>query len=193
DADDAGNGKGSGRSVTGVDLGAAIIAARAQGLLVAGGGHAMACGLTVDPAQIEALADWLDERLAADVGIALASQSLALDLAVAPRGLTQGLVETLESAGPYGMGWPGPRVAVGPVRVVKADVVGTDHVRLIVRGNDGASFKAVAFRQAESDMGQALLHGGSDRLLWLAGRAKIDDWASRPQVELHIDDASWAT
>jgi single-stranded-DNA-specific exonuclease len=90
------------------------------------------------------------------------------------------------------MGWPSPRVAVGPVRIVKADVVGTDHVRLIVRGGDGASFKAMAFRAAESDMGQALLHGMRDRPLWLVGRARIDDWGSRPAAELHIEDAAVA-
>jgi single-stranded-DNA-specific exonuclease len=190
--DEDGYGKGSGRSITGVDLGAAIIAAREAGMLVAGGGHAMAAGLTIEPGRIEALADWLDERLANDVLSSRASQRLLLDLAVAPGGLTPALVETLESAGPYGSGWPAPRVAVGPVWKVKADIVGTDHVRLIVRGRDGASFKAMAFRAAGSDMGQTLLHGHRDRGLWLAGRAKIDDWGSRRQAELHIDDAAWA-
>jgi single-stranded-DNA-specific exonuclease len=192
DADEAGNGKGSGRSVHGVDLGAAIIAARAAGLLVAGGGHAMAAGLTVAPDKLDALGAFLDERLAGDVARARTHQSLLVDLAVSPRGLNPALVETLESAGPYGMGWPSPRVAVGPVRIVKADVVGTDHVRLIVRGGDGASFKAMAFRAAESDMGQALLHGMRDRPLWLVGRARIDDWGSRPAAELHIEDAAVA-
>lgn len=192
DADEAGNGKGSGRSVHGVDLGAAIIAARAAGLLVAGGGHAMAAGLTVAPDKLEALGTFLDERLAGDVARARTHQSLLVDLAVSPRGLNPALVETLESAGPFGMGWPSPRVAVGPVRIVKADVVGADHVRLIVRGGDGASFKAMAFRAAESDMGQALLHGMRDRALWLVGRARIDDWGSRPAAELHIEDAAVA-
>lgn len=192
DADEAGNGKGSGRSISGVDLGAAIIAAREAGLLVAGGGHAMAAGLTVAEDKVDALGEWLDARLGAAVTAASANQSLLLDLSVAPRGLTPDLVTTLESAGPFGMGWPGPRVAVGPVRLVKADVVGNAHVRLIARGDDGASFKAIAFRAAESDMGQALLHGARDRKLWLAGRAKIDDWGSRPAAELHLDDAAWA-
>jgi len=191
-ADDAGLGKGSGRSITGVDLGAAIIAAREEGLLVAGGGHAMAAGLTIDPAYLDKLADWLDARLSSDVTAATASQSLLLDLSVAPGGLTPDLVETLEGAGPYGMGWPGPRVAVGPVRLLKADIVGSDHVRLIVRGEDGARFKAIAFRAAESDMGQTLLHGARDKRIWLAGRARIDDWGSIPQAELHIEDAAWA-
>ncbi len=192
DADEAGHGKGSGRSIAGVDLGAAIIAAREAGLLVAGGGHAMACGLTIAPDRLAALGEFLDSRLGSAVTAAQAGQSLALDLAVAPGGLVPPLVETLESAGPYGMGWPGPRVAVGPVRLVKADLVGRDHVRLIVRGEDGASFKAMAFRAAETDLGQALLHRSQGRRLWLAGRARIDDWASRPAAELHIEDAAWA-
>lgn len=192
DADEAGNGKGSGRSIAGVDLGAAIIAAREAGLLVAGGGHAMAAGLTVAPERLEALGEWLDERLGATVTAAMANQAMLLDLAVAPGGLTPALIEDLESAGPYGMGWPGPRVAVGPVRMVKADVVGTDHVRLIARGADGASFKAIAFRAASSELGQALLHATHHRRLWLAGRAKIDDWSSRPAAELHVDDAAFA-
>lgn len=191
-ADEAGHGKGSGRSIAGVDLGAAIIAAREAGLLVAGGGHAMACGLTIDPAQLNRLADWLDERLARDVIGARAAQSLPLDLSLAPGGLTPALVETLESAGPFGIGWPGPRVAVGPVRLVKCDLVGTDHVRMIAAGSDGRSFKAIAFRAAQSEMGQALLHGYRGRQFWLAGRAKIDDWGSRPAAELHVEDAAFA-
>ena len=192
DADEYGNGKGSGRSIAGVDLGAAIIAAREAGLLLAGGGHAMAAGLTVAPGGLDALSAWLDARLGAVISGAMGNQSLLLDLAVAPGGLTPALVETLDSAGPYGMGWPGPRVAVGPVRMVKADLVGTDHVRLIVRGEDGANFKAIAFRAASTELGQALLHATHHRRLWLAGRAKIDDWSNRPQAELHVDDAAFA-
>ena len=192
DADEHGNGKGSGRSISGVDLGAAIIAAREAGLLIAGGGHAMAAGLTIAPGKLDALGEWLDARLGGDVARASANQALLLDLAVAPGGLVPSLVETLESAGPYGIGWPGPRIAVGPVRMVKADLVGTDHVRIIVRGDDGASFKGIAFRAASTEMGQALLHATHHRKLWLAGRAKIDDWSNRPQAELHIEDAAYA-
>ncbi|WP_408587409.1 single-stranded-DNA-specific exonuclease RecJ [Novosphingobium sp.] len=192
DADEAGHGKGSGRSIAGVDLGAAIIAAREAGMLVAGGGHAMACGLTIDPAQLALLADWLDERLARDVGEARASQALLLDLSLNPGGLTSHLIETLEAAGPFGVGWPGPRVAVGPVRLVKCDVVGADHLRMIASGADGRSFKAMAFRAAQTELGQALLHGHRGRQFWLAGRARIDDWGSRPAAELHVDDAAFA-
>jgi len=192
DADDAGNGKGSGRSITGVDLGAAIIAAREAGLLIAGGGHAMAAGLTVAPDKLDALAEWLDDRLATAVSRAAVERSMLLDLAVVPGGLVPDLVETLETAGPFGVGWPGPKIALGPVRLVKADVVGTDHVRVIASGQDGASLKAVAFRAAESVLGQTLLHAGKDRRMWLAGRAKIDDWGAHPKAELHLEDAAWA-
>ncbi|WP_370188502.1 single-stranded-DNA-specific exonuclease RecJ [Qipengyuania sp.] len=189
---DGETGKGSGRSIAGVDLGAAIIRARDEGLLLAGGGHAMAAGLTVASERIDDLAEWLDRTLEAQVARASASREMALDLAVAPGGLTPELVESLEGAGPYGVGWPGPRVAVGPVRLVKCDIVGTDHVRLIAAGDDGKSFKGIAFRAAESEMGQALLHGARGRRVWLAGRVKIDDWGSRPQAELHLEDAAWA-
>jgi len=190
--DAEGNGKGSGRSIAGVDLGAAIIAAREAGLLIAGGGHAMACGLTIAPDQLPRLADWLEERLAREVAGARRGQALLLDLALAPGGLTPELVETLEGAGPFGIGWPGPRIAVGPVRLIKCDLVGADHVRMIAGGQDGRSFKAMAFRAAETEMGQALLHAARGRPLWLAGRAKIDDWGSRPAAELHVEDAAFA-
>ncbi|MFA6219854.1 MAG: single-stranded-DNA-specific exonuclease RecJ [Erythrobacter sp.] len=191
DAED-GQGKGSGRSIAGVDLGAAIIRARSEGLLVAGGGHAMAAGLTIASDKVELFADWLDAELEAAVAHASADRVILLDVAVAPGGLVPELVESLEAGGPYGMGWPGPRVAVGPVRLVKCDIVGTDHVRLIAAGDDGRSFKGIAFRAADSELGQTLLHASQGRKLWLAGRVRIDDWGSRPAAELHLEDAAWA-
>jgi single-stranded-DNA-specific exonuclease len=190
--DTDGTGKGSGRSISGVDLGAAIISAREAGLLVAGGGHAMAAGLTVAADRVDALADWLDERLAGDVARASAEKALLVDAMLTPRGLQPAFIDAIEAAGPYGTGWPGPRVVTGPVRVVKCDIVGKDHVRAIVSGDDGASFKAMAFRQGESALGQQLLHGGGSRKYWFAGRAKIDDWGATPKAELHIDDIAFA-
>ena len=189
---DALQGKGSGRSISGVDLGAAIIAARDAGLLVAGGGHAMAAGLTIDPARLADFAGFLDERLARDVDRARAGAAMLLDLALAPGGLTPELVETLEAGGPYGVGWPAPRIAVGPVRIIKADIVGKDHLRIVAAGNDGRSFKAIAFRAAETEMGQTLLHRHQGRRFHLAGRVKLDDWGNRPAAELHLEDAAFA-
>jgi single-stranded-DNA-specific exonuclease len=187
-----GVGKGSGRSIPGVDLGAVVIAAREAGLLVAGGGHAMAAGLTVEEGKLAALADFLDQRLGAAVARARENETMALDMALAPTGLTAELVEALEGAGPYGVGWPGPRVAIGPVRLVRAELVGTGHVRVIASGLDGGTIKAIAFRAAETPLGQALLHCAQGRRLWLAGRAKIDDWGDRPKAELQLEDAAWA-
>ncbi len=190
--DEDGVGKGSGRSISGVDLGAAILAAKETGLLVAGGGHAMAAGLTVERARVDALGAFLNERLAADVERASGDRSLLIDAVLAPRGINPLWCEAIESAGPYGAGWPAPRVATGPVRIVESGVVGTDHLRLIVAGDDGARFKAIAFRSAETELGQTLLHARGSRKLWLAGRAKRDDWGSRPAAELHLEDAAWA-
>jgi single-stranded-DNA-specific exonuclease len=190
--DENGVGKGSGRSISGVDLGAAVLAAKDMGLLVAGGGHAMAAGLTVAEGQIEAFADFIDERLSADIVRASGDRALLLDVVVSCGGVTPSLVEALDGAGPYGMGWPAPRVAAGPMRVIKADVVGSGgHVRALMQGDDGRSLKTVAFRSADSPLGQALLAAPRDRRLWVAGRAKIDDWGSRPAAELHLDDAAW--
>ncbi|MDR7155283.1 single-stranded-DNA-specific exonuclease [Sphingobium xenophagum] len=190
--DEDGVGKGSGRSISGVDLGAAVMAAKDSGLLVAGGGHAMAAGLTVAADKVDALADFLDDRLASAVARARDDRALLIDAVLAPAGVNPEFVAAIEQGGPYGAGWPAPRIAAGPMRVVKADVVGNGHLRAIMAGADGRSIKTIAFRQAESDMGQAILGASYDRRLWVAGRAKIDDWGSRPAAELHLDDAAWA-
>ena len=188
---DDGIGKGSGRSIAGVDLGKAVLAAREQGLLEAGGGHAMAAGLTIRADRVADFTAWVDAKLSNAVARASAARALLLDTMVAPSGINPLLVDALDAGGPYGAGWPSPRVAAGPVRVVKADVIGNGHVRAIVAGDDGRSLKAMAFRHADTPLGQALL-GASHRRLWLAGRAKLDDWGSRPAAELHVDDAAWA-
>jgi single-stranded-DNA-specific exonuclease len=191
--DEHGVGKGSGRSVSGVDLGAAVLAAKDMGLLVAGGGHAMAAGLTIAADKVEAFADFIDERLASDVARAGNDRALLLDAVVACGGVTPSLVDALEIGGPYGMGWPAPRIAAGPMRVIKADIVGSGgHVRAVMAGDDGRSLKTVAFRSADTPLGQALLGAPRDRRLWVAGRAKIDDWGARPAAEMHLDDAAWA-
>jgi single-stranded-DNA-specific exonuclease len=185
-------GKGSGRSISGVDLGAAVLAAKESGLLLAGGGHAMAAGLTVDAAMVDALAQFLDDRLDADVARARDDRALLFDAVVSARGVAGTLVDALEAGGPYGAGWPAPRLATGPVRIIKADIVGNGHVRAIVAGDDGASIKTIAFRQASSPLGLALLGAGPHRRLWLAGRARRDEWSGGDKAELHIDDAAWA-
>ena len=190
--DEDGVGKGSGRSISGVDLGAAVLAAKDSGLLVAGGGHAMAAGLTVMADKVDALADFLDDRLSAAVARARDERALLIDAVLAPAGVNPDFVAAIEAGGPYGAGWPAPLIAAGPMRVIRADVVGNGHLRAIMAGDDGRSIKTIAFRQAESELGQAILGAPRDRRLWVAGRAKIDDWGSRPAAELHLADAAWA-
>ena len=190
--DDDGVGKGSGRSISGVDLGAAILAAKDSGLLVAGGGHAMAAGVTVAAGGIEPLRNFLHQRLAANIESARDGRSLLLDALVAPGGVAASLCDALDAAGPYGAGWPAPRVAAGPARLLKVAIVGNGHVRAIAAGDDGKSFKLIAFRAADTPLGQALLAATPDQRFWLAGTIKRDEWSGGNAAEMHLDDASFA-
>ncbi|WP_439532924.1 single-stranded-DNA-specific exonuclease RecJ [Polymorphobacter sp.] len=182
--------KGSGRSLAGVDLGAAVLAAADHGLLMAGGGHAMAAGVTLDAERISELSSFLAARLLVDVGAATAVRRLSCDAALAPRALDLRLHEALEVAGPYGQGWPAPRLASGPWRAVETRVVGENHLRIILAGADGARIKAIAFRQAETPLGAAL-SGAGQRFFHVAGRLTRDDWGSQPQAQLEIEDAAF--
>ncbi|MEO7656690.1 MAG: single-stranded-DNA-specific exonuclease RecJ [Sphingomicrobium sp.] len=185
-----GTGKGSGRSISGVDLGAAILAAKDSGLLIAGGGHAMAAGLTMAPGGLEPLRDFLHDRLAPDVAAARGTKSLLLDALIAPGGVTASLCDQLDAGGPYGAGWPGPRLAAGPAKLLRVGLVGNGHVRGIASGDDGKSFKWIAFRAADTPLGQALLAATPDRRWWLAGTIKRDEWTGGNAAEMHVDDAS---
>ena len=185
-------GKGSGRSIGGVDLGAAVLAAKDSGLLVAGGGHAMAAGLTLPPGGIEPLREFLCERLADDVERAIGTRSLLLDATLAPGGVVGGLCDELEGGGPYGAGWPSPRLAVGPARLMRVGIVGNGHVRGLACGDDGKTFKWIAFRAAETPLGEALLASAPDRRWWLAGSIKRDEYNGGNAAEMHLDDAAAA-
>ncbi len=185
-------GKGSGRSISGVDLGAAVLAAKDNGLLVAGGGHAMAAGLTLPPGGIEPLREFLCERLADDVEQAIGARALLVDAMLAPGGVVGGLCDELDGGGPYGAGWPSPKLAVGPARLMRVGVVGTGHVRGIACGDDGKSFKWIAFRAAETALGEALLASPADRRWWLAGSIKRDEWNGGNAAEMHLEDAAAA-
>src|SRR5690606_40917746 len=138
-----GLGKGSGRSISGVDLGAAVLAAKDGGLLVAGGGHAMAAGLTVAAEKLDALIDFLDDRLSAAVARSRDDRALMIDAVLAPAGVNPDFVAAMEAGGPYGTGWPAPLIASGPMRVIKADVVGNGHLRAIMAGDDGRSITTI--------------------------------------------------
>jgi single-stranded-DNA-specific exonuclease len=192
-AEDAdGTGKGSGRSISGVDLGAAVLAAKESGLLVAGGGHAMAAGLTMAAGGLEPFRDFINERLAADVEKSRGDRALLLDALLAPGGVAGHLCDALDSAGPYGAGWPNPRIAAGPARLLRTGIVGDGHVRGIACGDDGKSFKFIAFRSAAGELGQALLSSAADRRWWLAGTIKRDEWNGGNAAEMHVEDAALA-
>ncbi len=190
--DGDGPAKGSGRSIAGIDLGAAILEAKERGLLLAGGGHGMAAGLTVAPERIPALATFLADRLGPAIGAQPTARPLHVDLAIAPAGLTPVLHAALEAAGPWGEGWPEPRIALGPVRLVKASVTETGgHVRLTGVGPDGGRVRAAMFRAAETPAGAALL-GARGRQVHLAGHVVRNDWQGQARAELHLDDAAGA-
>jgi single-stranded-DNA-specific exonuclease len=189
-----GIGKGSARSVPGVDLGAAVLAARQQGLLVNGGGHPMAAGLTVAADNLGELTAFLDTRLAQRLAEIDYRPSLGIDGALKPRGATLDLLEQLERCGPFGVGNTQPRFVLPAVRVAKASVVGDNHVRCFIgdaSGNAGASgsLKGIAFRALESDLGPALLQTAG-LPLHLAGRLQIDRWGGREGVQFIIEDAA---
>jgi single-stranded-DNA-specific exonuclease len=187
-----GTGKGSGRSISGVDLGAAVLAAKDSGLLIAGGGHAMAAGLTLPPGGLESFRAFINDRLAADVEKARADRALLLDALLAPGGVAGALCDALDAAGPYGAGWPSPRVAAGPVRLLKTGIVGDGHVRGLGCGDDGKTFKWIAFRSAATELGQALLASSADQRWWLAGTIKRDEWNGGNAAEMHLEDAALA-
>lgn len=192
---DDGTAKGSGRSISGVDLGAAILAAKAHGLIREGGGHAMACGVTVEAAQLDRFTAWLATTLEGPVAAAGSERQLSIDLAVAPRAVTPDLANALEACGPYGQAWPAPRVAVGPVRLLKCDPVGKSepktHVRFVATGPDGGRVEGIAFRALEGELGQMLMGAGSNPL-HLAGRVTADEWQGRLRAQIQLEDAALA-
>jgi single-stranded-DNA-specific exonuclease len=167
-----------------------VLAAKDSGLLVAGGGHAMAAGLTVAPGGIAALRGFLCERLGKDIEQAVGGRALLLDAALAPGGVIGGLCDELDGGGPYGAGWPSPKIAAGPARLMRVGIVGNGHVRGLACGDDGKSFKWIAFRSAETPLGAALLASQADRRWWLAGSIKRDDYNGGNAAEMHLDDAA---
>ena len=187
-----GTGKGSGRSISGVDLGAAVLAAKDSGLLIAGGGHAMAAGLTLPKGGLDAFRDFISARLAVDVENAIGGRSYLVDALLAPGGITGGLCDALDAAGPYGAGWPSPKIAAGPARLLRVGIVGDGHIRGIASGDDGKNFKFIAFRSAATDLGQALLASPGDRRWWLAGSIRRDDRNGGDAAEMRLEDAALA-
>jgi single-stranded-DNA-specific exonuclease len=187
---EGGYGKGSARSVAGADIGAAMTAAREAGLLLAGGGHAMAAGLTVTADKVEALSAFLEARLGEASAASSEGQILVLDGALANGGLTLSLAAQIAAAGPYGAGNPEPLFALPDQTIVFAKLAGQDHVRFVGQGPDGGRTAGIAFRAANSPLGQALLKP-KGRPMHLAGVLSVSHWNGSRTVEMRLQDAAF--
>ena len=186
-----GIGKASARSITGVDLGGAITQARQEGLLIAGGGHAMAAGFTVKESKLPALTQFLCEKLEASVAQAVANPLLWLDAAIGVGGINAALVHQLAQAAPYGNGHSEPIFVLPNVTISKAKEVGQGHVSCFVAESgfkmQETWLKAVAFRALGTPLEKLLT--AKQQSFHLAGKLKINRWNDRETVEFHIEDA----
>jgi single-stranded-DNA-specific exonuclease len=180
-------GKGSGRSQSGVNLGAAIQAAFEEGLLLAGGGHAMAAGLTLRPSAIPEFRAFLCQRLAGEMSLAAAQDALDIDALASPRA-ARALSDDFTVLRPFGPGNPEPRFAFADVRVERPMALRGGHVRCNLVDSAGAGVKAIAWRAGDSELGRRILAGGGS--LHVAGQLKVDDWNGRDSVQLEIEDAA---
>jgi len=181
--------RGSARSVPGADIGAIVRAAKDAGLIASGGGHAMAAGFSLTADQEGPFHAFLAQRFA-EGGEALAGAlNLHIDTLVSPSGATEAMVREIAQAGPYGAGNPEPLVVLADTRVVFADIVGKDHIRLRLAGGDGARLDAIAFRAADTDLGRGLM-ASRGKAIHAAGRLKIDEWQGRIRVQLQVEDAA---
>ena len=184
-----GIGTGSGRSILGVDLGKTVRRAVTEGLLLKGGGHAMAAGITVKHGALAEFRAYLESELAEAVAAARADQALLIDGAVSAAGANAALVETIARAGPFGAGNPEPVVALPNHVVAYADPVGPDHVRVRLRSGDGSMLNAIAFRAAGQPLGQTLLQSRG-QALHAAGTLSIDRWNGGERVQLRLIDVA---
>ena len=183
-----GEGKGSGRSVPGVDLGAAIARLTREGLIERGGGHRMAAGLSLTPAQLAPAMARLGELLAREGAGADPARGLRLDGLVAPGAATVALAERIAAAGPYGAAAPAPRLAVSG-RIAGVRPIGTGHLALALGDRAGGRLDAVAFRAAATPLGD-FLAGRAGSGAHLAGRLEHDSFGGRVRVKLHVEDAA---
>jgi single-stranded-DNA-specific exonuclease len=181
-------GKGSGRSQTGVNLGRAVQAAFDEGLLLAGGGHAMAAGLSIRPELIPDLRAFLNERLAEEAEAAAAADCLDIDALVTTGGCDRGLYQSFQNLAPFGPGNPEPMFAAANVRVERPMALRGGHVRVTLADSSGGRLKAVAWRAEDTDLGRRLLSEAG--AIHVAGKLRPDDWQGRESVELEIEDAA---
>ncbi len=189
---DGDEGKGSGRSVAGVDLGHVVQKLAAEGLLLKGGGHRMAAGLTVARDQLEAAMARLSELLAKQGAGTTGPRDLRVDATLMPGAATVALIEQIEAAGPFGQGAPAPRFAFPDAKILHAKEVGSGHLKVSIGDGLGARLDAIAFGAFDSDLGAALMNHGGARF-HLAGRLEINHWGGRQIPQMRLEDAARAS
>jgi single-stranded-DNA-specific exonuclease len=182
-------GTGSGRSIAGVDLGRAVRQAVREGLLVKGGGHAMAAGVTIKKDALAAFRAFLEDTLAPSVEAARRERALLIDGAVSAGGVNLALADLLARAGPYGAGNPEPMLALPAQTIAYADPVGENHIRLRLKSGDGKFVNAIAFRAAGQPLGKALLENRG-RAVHAAGNLAVDRWQGEERVQLRLADVA---
>jgi len=184
-------GTGSGRSIAGVDLGRVVRQAVADGLLMKGGGHAMAAGVTLRKDALGTFRAFLEDHLGVDVEAARRDESLLVDGALTARAATAELLATMARAGPFGAGNPEPVIALPSHTLAYAEEVGQAHVRARFQSGDGATINAIAFRAVGQKLGQALLKNRG-RAVHVAGTLAIDRWQGNERVQLRMIDVASA-
>jgi single-stranded-DNA-specific exonuclease len=189
---EGGMGRGSARSIPGIDIGGIIRAAAEAKAIEYGGGHAMAAGFSLMAAQLEGFRKFVEAQFS-DTGAALAAANdLHLDAVSSPAGANVALAQEIASAGPFGAGNSEPLIGLPDVRVAFADVVGGAHVKLRLAGGEGTMLDAIAFRAVGTPLGEGLL-ASRGKPIHVAGRLRQDDWNGRVRVQLEIEDAAPAT
>ena len=182
-----GIGTGSARSVPGVDVGAAVRGAVEAGILIKGGGHSMAAGLTIERARLGHFREYLEEHLAGAAEAARGQNQLRIDGAITANGATLEFMDLVERAGPYGSAHSQPVFAMPAHYIGPAKIVGSGHVRASISAGQGARVNAIAFRAADGPIGQAMLKQ-RDGTFHLAGTFSLDHWGGRPSVQFRILD-----
>jgi single-stranded-DNA-specific exonuclease len=182
-------GTGSGRSIAGVDLGRVVRHAVADGLLLKGGGHAMAAGVTLKRSALAAFRAFLEETLAHDVEVARRNSALLIDAAITATAATPELHALIASAGPFGAGNPEPVLALPGHTVVYAETVGQAHVRARLRSSDGGTVNAIAFRAAGQKLGDALL-ASRGKAMHIVGTLSLDRYQGQERVQVRIIDVA---
>ena len=180
---------GSGRSVSGVDLGAAVIAAHQAGIIEKGGGHRMAAGFTVRCDRLGDFRSFLNERIGTHIRETGIVPTLHLDGAMTTGGAKLETAEKLQQLGPFGSGNAEPRFVVPSARIVFADRVGENHVRCTLESAEGGRLAGICFRCTDRPLGQALLEAGG-KPMHVAGRLRVNTWQGRSTAQLMIDDAA---